>query len=41
MRTWVPVSLGVVLAACQSVAPELAALPEVPVAVTIAVGGVT
>lgn len=42
MKAWLPVSLGVVLAGCRSTAaPELAAPPEVPVAVSVAVGGVT
>ncbi len=41
MKAWLPVSLGVVLAGCQGVAPEPAASPDVPVAVSVAVGGVT
>jgi len=42
MKAWLPVSLGVVLAGCQNAAPELTTTaPDVPVAVSVAVGGVT
>ncbi len=41
MRAWFPLSLGVVLAGCQSTTSAPAVVSNVPVQVSVAVGGIT